>query len=456
MTQTTSMLDQDTSESPPPQMPQRQDEDRMDNLDPAQQSLADALKWSFLILKIVMAVLVIVFLFSSSFFVEANEVALRLHFGEIMGVDRGEAVLKPGRAYFQLPYPIQDHIKIPTTEQRLRLDEQFVMKIRDRSLSKTDAEIAASGRNQLDPTIDGYLITGDFNIVHTRWTVDYRITDVVEYVKNIGRLDRAKKLVEVIAEQAVVHAISQRAYDQVTGEGTDTAAQVKRLMQEVLEEKLQSGITVTNVGMLTSYPPIPLIEVFNSVGNAEAIRAKLIQEAQTDWNNVLAEAAGEAHKPLWAMIQQYEQVSDRGDRQRLEQLDAQLDRVFTDLQIGEANIKVGGEVARIIQQARAYRDMVVQELKGEEDRFLALLPEYRRNPQVVLSRLWEQAKVEVFASDSVEIFYVPEGTGITVGRDPVLNREREKKRLHEQRMDRLSQKSTLVEAGLAAPKPETE
>ena len=51
-------------------------------LDPAQQSLAEALRVSFGILKLAMLGLLIAYAFSGTFSVGSNEVALRLRFGE--------------------------------------------------------------------------------------------------------------------------------------------------------------------------------------------------------------------------------------------------------------------------------------------------------------------------------------------------------------------------------------
>lgn len=54
-------------------------------LDPAQQSLAEALRVSFGILKVAMLALLVAYAFSGTFSVGSNEVALRLRFGEYVG-----------------------------------------------------------------------------------------------------------------------------------------------------------------------------------------------------------------------------------------------------------------------------------------------------------------------------------------------------------------------------------
>src|SRR5687768_7765630 len=60
-------------------------------LDPANRSLAEALRLSFAILFIIMIALVVLFLFSGVYKVNENEVAVVLRFGELK-----QGVVKPG------------------------------------------------------------------------------------------------------------------------------------------------------------------------------------------------------------------------------------------------------------------------------------------------------------------------------------------------------------------------
>ena len=66
------------------------------DLDAAGKSLAEALRVSFLILKLIMAVLVVLFITSGIFRVQENEKALVLIFGEIQGTGEEQRILGPG------------------------------------------------------------------------------------------------------------------------------------------------------------------------------------------------------------------------------------------------------------------------------------------------------------------------------------------------------------------------
>jgi hypothetical protein len=81
-------------------------------LDPAQQSLAEALRVSFGILKVAMLALLVAYAFSGTFSVGSNEVALRLRFGDYVGAP-GERVLERG-TYLAAPFPLEQVIKVDT------------------------------------------------------------------------------------------------------------------------------------------------------------------------------------------------------------------------------------------------------------------------------------------------------------------------------------------------------
>jgi len=65
------------------------------SLDPANQSLADALRMSFRILKLLMLVLVVLYFLSGWFSVKPGENGVILRFGRVLGAGRGEKTVRP-------------------------------------------------------------------------------------------------------------------------------------------------------------------------------------------------------------------------------------------------------------------------------------------------------------------------------------------------------------------------
>ncbi|MHC4184913.1 MAG: SPFH domain-containing protein, partial [Planctomycetota bacterium] len=118
----------------------------------AGRSLSEALRVSFIILKIIMIVLVLVFLASGFRTVGSDEKALVLQFGKI------NRVLKPG-PHWVFPYPIEEIIKIPVGKKvNLAIGSFWYFQTPDEMLPagpRTRPRINSA----LDPVRDGYCVT---------------------------------------------------------------------------------------------------------------------------------------------------------------------------------------------------------------------------------------------------------------------------------------------------------
>ncbi|MHC4527909.1 MAG: SPFH domain-containing protein [Planctomycetota bacterium] len=160
--------------------PERTSADGVARLDAADKSLAEALRISFVVLKIIMVVLVLLFLASGLRTVEPGEQALVLRFGKIRGAP-GKKVLKPG-PHWVFPYPIDRLVRIPAQETiSLPIDSFWYFQTRE-DLLESRAKIKRRLPANLDPIKDGYCLTrglmqssgderrgaNDYNIVHRR------------------------------------------------------------------------------------------------------------------------------------------------------------------------------------------------------------------------------------------------------------------------------------------------
>src|SRR5512137_487370 len=79
-------------------------------VDAGSQALAEALRSSFAIIKVVMVLLVLLFLASGFFTVGPQERAILLRFGKPVG--EGEAALLLPGLHWSLPYPIDESITV--------------------------------------------------------------------------------------------------------------------------------------------------------------------------------------------------------------------------------------------------------------------------------------------------------------------------------------------------------
>ncbi|MGB0766490.1 MAG: SPFH domain-containing protein, partial [Phycisphaeraceae bacterium] len=262
-------------------------------LDAAQQSLSDALRVSFTVLKALMIGLLVIYLFSGVFRVKEETTTVRYLFGEEIGT------YSDARWYFGLPYPFEEKIVVPGKIQTLRLDDSFWYHNPD---DKKPEDLAFE---QLDPLKDSFLITGDTNVIHVQFGVNYSIDKdaVDDYLRNVGSLERANELVRTAAERGMIHYVATtNVEDTITKSKFDTPA-IASYTQRVLDE-LQTGIQIQQVLIDNNNQSMPnqVREAYTGVTRAQADKAKTIQEARREYNQTLGKAAGGAHTELLSMI----------------------------------------------------------------------------------------------------------------------------------------------------------
>jgi hypothetical protein len=119
--------------------------------------------------------------------------------------------------HWSFPYPIDEVVKIPITEQQVVSSTVgWYFTTPEQELSGEEMPAGAS----LNPAIDGYVITADRNIIHTRATLRYHIEDPIRYLQFRLRVEhRAKR-----AEQcAALHrrALQRGRHPRPDGQGLD-------------------------------------------------------------------------------------------------------------------------------------------------------------------------------------------------------------------------------------------
>src|ERR1700679_3450348 len=154
--------------------------------DAGSQALSEALRSSFAVVKIVMVLMVLAFFGSSFFTVGPQEKAVILRFGKPVG--EGENRLLNAGLHWSFPYPIDEVVKIPITEQQVVSSTiGWYLTTPEQELSGEEMPAGPS----LNPAVDGYVITADRNILHSRATLSYHIEDPVKYVFNFAAASNA-------------------------------------------------------------------------------------------------------------------------------------------------------------------------------------------------------------------------------------------------------------------------
>ena len=427
-------------------------------LDAAQQSLSDALGVSFTVLKGLMFLLIFVYLFSGIFQVDEKNKAIRLRFGEIVGQQAGYS---PGW-YVGMPFPIEQVIQIPTNEQRVNIDKAFWY---DNPDNRTPEQLAMK---PLDPLVDGFLITGDTNVVHVQFEVGYVIDKPADYVSSVGDLERAKTIVEMAAERGMLVAVASTSTEDIINRRFPIENIVGHI-QTVLDE-LGTGIRIQKVTIGgEASTPLQVRQAYEAVTAAQSQKGTVIENARRDRNKILSDTSGVAHSELFEMIRAYEAALGAGHDELSQALRQEVDQSFMQLQMFGGNLDpaidgyiqamtntrvpqsldadnlkvdrletelqarrdqsqaallvalaqaaensdsregkpIRGEAARQINQAMSYQTMVIARVNNELDKFRSYLPEYRLKPRLFTNELWQASRERVFAAGLNEIVYGP-------------------------------------------------
>ena len=196
-------------------------------------------------------------------------------------------------------------------------------------------------------TKQGQMLTEDENIVEVPLTVQYKISNLRDFVLNV---DQPEISLQQATDSALRHVVGSTSMDKVLTEGREQmAVEIKERLQRFLDT-YKTGITVTQVNVQNAAAPREVQEAFDDVIRAREDEQRARNQAESYANGVVPEARGQAQ--------------------------------------------------RIIEDANGYRDEVVSRAKGEADRFTKLVAEYRKAPEVTRDRLYLDTLQEVFSNTS--------------------------------------------------------
>lgn len=255
--------------------------------DAGTQALAGALKSSFAIVKVIMIGLLLLFMFSGFFVVGPQEKAVVLRFGVPAGGGDGK-LLGPG-PHWAFPPPIDEVVRIPVG-QVMNLNSTV-------GWYATTAVAEAAGNepepgDSLRPAIDGYLLTGDENMIHLRATLRYRIAEPgLRYVLDFAN---ASNVVQNAFNNALLFAAARYKVDDALTRDQAGFRETARNRFEQLVARHNLGITEIQIDNMRVIPPRQLKEAFGRVTEAEVRRAKELNDARSYENQTISKARAEA------------------------------------------------------------------------------------------------------------------------------------------------------------------
>ncbi len=314
--------------------------------DTVSQALSEALRSSFVIVRIVLYILVIVFLSSGFFQVGPQERAIILRFGKPVG-EGEKALLSPG-FHWAFPAPIDEIKKVPAAQIQIASSTVgWYATTPEMEAAHSEPPPGAS----LNPAVDGYTLTADANIIHVRASARYRITDPLAFHFDFAN---GPAFVTNALNNALYFASSRFTVDDVlTRRATAFRETVSKRLTDLIDEQ-HLGVIVEQIDV-QAIPPRQLQAKFNEVLQASVKRDDAMNRARSYENEVLSKARGEAESRLNA--------------------------------------------------AQSDRDSLVKNVAAEAKQFSDLLPEYQRNPQL-FTQLRQADTLQRVMTNVQEKFYV--------------------------------------------------
>ena len=324
--------------------------------DAGSQALAEALRSSFVIVKIAMAALVIIIFAAGFFTVNPGEKAVILRFGKPLG-DGPKMLLSAGKLYWSFPYPIDEVVRIPISEiQKVTSSVGWYLTTPEMELAGTEPPAGPS----LNPAIDGYVLTADRNIIHTRATVSYHIDDPRTAIFNFAagtnhqfNLGGISNAVQDAANPALVATAARIAVDDILTRAIAGCQDAVRAHVEELVAQEKLGVVIDQC-QVQSVAPRQLKEVFAAVTTARQNRDKLISEALGEQNRILSQA--------------------------------------------------GATASSVTNAAESARTRFVTGIESDAEAFKALLPKYAGNPQLYAQLELTKVMAEVLTNVQDKIF----------------------------------------------------
>lgn len=245
--------------------------------------------------------------------------------------------------HFRLPPPIE-------TVERVNVGET-----RQTNVGLRTAEDGESASSSLRESM---MLTGDQNIMHVDFTVQWQVTNALDF---LFQVDDVENTVKAVSESAMREFVGQTPVDLImTVNRGRIEQQVRDTMQRVLDS-YKAGVSILSVSLQNTQAPQEVIDAFNDVQAASADHDRKVNEAQKYANTIVPRARGDA--------------------------------------------------AKIEQDAAAFKEQAVTLAKGEAQRFLSVYEQYRIAPQVTRERMYVETMERILGRTN-KVILDNKGSGV--------------------------------------------
>ena len=292
--------------------------------------------------------IVMVFLWLSTgvYVVDEGEQALVIRFGKY------QRTASTGLNY-HLPEPIEKIIKEKV--DTLRKEE---IGFRSRS-SFSDKYSDGNPNSSSNVMQESLMLTGDENIVDINFIVQWKISNLKEYVFNVFN---SRETVRSVVESSMREVIGNTTIDNAIAEGRSNIEREAKILSQNILDSYNSGVQITTLKLLKADPPAEVIDAFRDVQTARTDKEREINRALAFHNEVIPRARGDA--------------------------------------------------AQITSESEAYKKEVVEKAKGEAGRFDLILSQYKIAKDITKKRLYLEAMENILQGMDKMIIDNQKNTGI--------------------------------------------
>ncbi len=229
---------------------------------------------------IIVAILLLVFAWTSWFTVQPEETGIVQRFGKVM------RSAEPG-LHFKLPFGIETVALVPTARV---LKEEFGF----RTVSSTPGE-----KTRYDPSDsfkdESLMLTGDLNVIDVQWIVQYRIEDPIRYLFHVRN---TPKTIRDTSEAIMRRCVGNRLGSDVLTTGrVAVATEARTEIQKVLNA-YDTGVRLVTVELQDVTPPDSVKPAFNEVNESRQDKEQTINKAQELANRNIPKARGVAAQSI--------------------------------------------------------------------------------------------------------------------------------------------------------------
>jgi len=248
---------------------------------------------------ILIALIVLVWLASGFYIVDASQRGIVLRFGKYL------EETQPGPRW-HLPYPIESAEVVSVSQVRT---------------------VEIGYRNNVKSKVpkESLMLTDDENIVDIQFAVQYVLKDPKDYLFNNRNPDES---VLQAAETSIREIVGKSTMDFVLYEGrAQVTASAQKLMQEILD-RYRTGINVSKVTMQNAQPPEQVQAAFDDAVKSGQDRERQKNEGQGYANDVIPRARGAAARLNQEAEGYRQRVIERaeGDASRFRQIVAEYNK----------------------------------------------------------------------------------------------------------------------------------